>query len=154
MSKEKKRSSPHVRWMVKKDMPEVQEIEQLQSQEPVLEDQMIELLRDRRSIGMVAEICDQVCGYMIYRLTKGSLVLDCFGVHPSCERQGIGSAMIKKMISKIRVGGRRDRIQVRVPYWAFEFCRFLRANGFRIVGTSENFYDFELFAGAMIDAER
>lgn len=151
MSETKKRISPHTRYLIRRDMPDVQEIEQLQSQNPVTEDQMIGLLRQRNAIGMVAEVRDQVCGYMIYRLLKRTIVLDCFGVHPSCERLGIGSAMIQKLARKLNP--RRDRVVIQVPYWAFEFCRFLRANGFRIIESSNDFYRFEL-VGAMIDAER
>ena len=63
----------YIRWMIRRDMPTVMAIETDSFEFPYTEDEMILMLRNRNVIGMVAEVGEQVVGYMIYELFKERL---------------------------------------------------------------------------------
>ena len=56
--------------MIRRDMPEVIPIETASFEFPWSEDDFVRCLRQRNCIGMVAEMDDQVVGFMIYELHK------------------------------------------------------------------------------------
>jgi len=58
--------SVHVRWMIRRDMPEVVAIEREAFEFPWAEDDFTRCLRQRNCIGMVAEMADSVVAFMIY----------------------------------------------------------------------------------------
>ena len=59
-----------MRWMIRRDMPEVLAIEAESFEFPWPEEDFIRCLRGRNFIGMVAEYDDRIVGFMIYELTK------------------------------------------------------------------------------------
>ncbi len=60
---------PHVRWMIRRDMPEVLRIEADMWEEPWSEQRFLRELRESDKIGMVAEgASDRIVGFMIYQL--------------------------------------------------------------------------------------
>lgn len=64
----------HVRWMIRRDMPDVVAIEELSFDAGRwCEDDFLACLRQRNAIGMVAEHGDVITGFMIYELSKSSL---------------------------------------------------------------------------------
>ncbi len=63
----------HIRWMIRRDMPEVLAIENESFEFPWCEDDFIRCLQQRNCIGMVAEHEDRVVGFMIYELHKTEL---------------------------------------------------------------------------------
>ena len=56
---EKEQVRVHIRWMIRRDMPEVLDIENQAFEFPWTEEDFIRCLRQRNCIGMVAEL-DQV----------------------------------------------------------------------------------------------
>ena len=62
----------HVRWMIRRDMPEVLTIEQEAFEFPWSEEDFTRCLRQRNCIGMVAEMADSVVAFMIYELHRRS----------------------------------------------------------------------------------
>lgn len=103
----------HIRWMIRRDMPSVLEIEDRSFEFPWTEDEFIRCLRQRDCIGMVAERSEQVVGFMIYELHKNRIHILSFAVHPDFRRNGIGSAMVDKLITKLAYQ-RRNRIMLEV----------------------------------------
>ena len=82
----------HIRWMIRRDMPEVLAIEHAGFEFPWCEEEFLRVLRQRNCIGMVAELGERVVGFMIYELHKNKLnVLD-FAVHPEYPPPGDRSA--------------------------------------------------------------
>ena len=79
-----------LRWMIKADLPEVMEIEQLSQEYPSTQEQFIAALQQKTCVGLAAKCNDHVCGFVIYELCKSSLRLHALAVHPSCWRRGIG----------------------------------------------------------------
>jgi len=91
----------HIRWLIRRDMPDVLVIENESYSEPWTEEEFIHELRQRNQIGMVAEVDGQVVGFMLYELRKTSLYLINIAVHPCARRQGVARAMIEKLRSKL-----------------------------------------------------
>ena len=99
----------HIRWMIRRDMPEVLAAENSSFEYAWAEEDFLRCLRQRNCIGMVAEQGEKVVGFMIYELHKAKLHILNFAVHPSCRRFRVGSQMVAKLISKLS-SHRRTRI--------------------------------------------
>ncbi|QDU61169.1 ribosomal-protein-alanine N-acetyltransferase [Planctomycetes bacterium Pan216] len=129
----------HIRWMIRRDMPEVLNIEQGLYDYPWSEEDFLRCLRQRNCIGMVAELGEKVVGFMIYELHKTKLHILNFAVHPEHARQGIGSQMINKLISKLS-SHRRTRITLEVRETNLDAQLFFRHEGFRAVQILRHYY--------------
>lgn len=130
----------HIRWMIRRDMPEVLEIENSSFEFPWSEDDFIRCLRQRNCIGMVAEYDERVVGFMIYELHKNQLHILNFSVHPEFRRRGIGRQMAAKLIGKLS-HQRRNRILLEVRETNLAAQLFFRDEGFRAVTVLRDFYD-------------
>ena len=91
----------HIRWMIRRDMPEVLAAEIESFEFPWSEEDFIRCLRQRNCIGMVAEHEDRVVGFMIYELHKSRIHVLNFAVAAGCRRMGVGSQMIAKLTAKL-----------------------------------------------------
>ena len=107
---------------------------------PWSEEEFIRCLRQRNCIGMVAELNDQIVGYMIYELHKNRLHVLNFAVDTTGRRQGVGAKMISKLIGKLSPQ-RRSRILLEVRETNLAAQLFFRAQGFRAVSVLRDFYD-------------
>src|ERR671926_1967062 len=103
----------HIRWMIRRDMPEVLAIEHASSDFPWCEEEFLRVLRQRNCIGMVAEHGERVVGFMIYELHKAKLQVLNFAVAPEFRRQGVGRQMMVKLVGKLS-SHRRTRIVLHV----------------------------------------
>jgi ribosomal-protein-alanine N-acetyltransferase len=124
------RTRVHVRWMIRRDMPEVLAIEHASFDFPWCEEEFLRVLRQRNCIGMVAEHGERIVGFMIYELHRGKIQVLDFAVHPEFRRQGVGRQMILKLVSKLS-SQRRDRIGILVRETNLASQLFLRMQGFR-----------------------
>ena len=93
----KQQLSVHIRWMIRRDMSDVLEIENSSFEFPWFEEDFIRCLRQRNCIGMVAEYDEHVVGFMIYELHKTRLHILNFAVHPEFRRSHIGLQMVSKL---------------------------------------------------------
>src|SRR5690348_15597808 len=91
----------HVRWMIRRDMPEVLAIEGQSFEFPWAEDDFWLQLRQRNCIGMVADHGDEVVGFMIYELHKTRLHVLNFAVAAEHRRRGVGRQMMAKLMGKL-----------------------------------------------------
>lgn len=132
--------SVHIRWMIRRDMPEVLAIEQECFEFPWQEDDFIRCLRQRNCIGMVAEASERVVGFMVYELHKHRLHVLNFAVSENFRRRSIGSQMAKKLVSKLSYD-RRSRIMLEVRETNLPAQLFFRAVGFRAVSVLRKFYE-------------
>ena len=130
----------HIRWMIRRDMPEVLDIEKGSFEFPWCEDDFIRCLRQRNCIGMVAEHDDQVVGFMIYELHKTRLHVLNFAVDPDYRRQLVGLQMIEKLASKLS-SQRRTRISLEVRETNLDAQLFFKENGFVATAVLRDFYD-------------
>jgi ribosomal-protein-alanine N-acetyltransferase len=130
----------HIRWMIRRDMAEVLDVENESFEFPWLEEDFIRCLRQRNCIGMVAEHDDRVVGFMIYELHKTRLHVLNFAVNSAYRRRGIGNQMISKLVSKLSLE-RRTRIMLEVRETNLPAQLFFRTAGFRAVSVLRDYYD-------------
>jgi ribosomal-protein-alanine N-acetyltransferase len=130
----------HIRWMIRRDMPEVLQTEQESFEYAWTEEDFLRCLRQRNCIGMVAEQGEKVVGFMIYELHKAKLHILNFAVHPTCRRGGVGAQMVAKLISKLS-SHRRTRITLEVRETNLAAQLFFRAQGFKAVRVLRGFYE-------------
>ena len=130
----------HIRWMIRRDMAEVLEIEKQNFEFPWSEEDFVRCLRQRNCIGMVAEHEEQVVGFMIYELHKAHLHILNFAVGRSLQDQGIGKQMVQKLIGKLS-HQRRSRILLEVRETNLPAQLFFRSVGFRATSVLRDFYD-------------
>jgi ribosomal-protein-alanine N-acetyltransferase len=129
----------HVRWMIRRDMPEVMAIEAEGFEFPWSEDDFVHCLRQRNCIGMVAEMDDRVVGFMVYELHKTRIHVLNFAVAEEYRRRGVGSQMLAKLIAKLSVQ-RRSRIVLEVRETNLPAQLFFRENGFRAISVLHQQY--------------
>ena len=130
----------HIRWMIRRDMPEVLAIEQECFEFPWYEDDFIRCLRQRNCIGMVAEASERIMGFMVYELHKHRLHVLNFAVHERFRRRGVGSQMAKKLITKLS-HDRRSRVMLEIRETNLPAQLFFRTLGFRAVSVLRKFYE-------------
>ena len=130
----------HIRWMIRRDMNEVLEIEKSSFEFPWSEKDFIRCLRQRNCIGMVAEFDERVVGFMIYELHKNQLHVLNFAVRPDVRRRGVGEQMVKKLVGKLSQQ-RRNRIVLEIRETNLAAQLFFRNQGFRAVSVLRDYYD-------------
>jgi len=137
---EKEQVRVHIRWMIRRDMPEVLQTEQESFEFSWTEEDFLRCLRQRNCIGMVAEQGEKVVGFMIYELHKAKLHILNFAVHPSQRRSAVGAQMVAKLISKLS-SHRRTRITLEVRETNLTAQLFFRHQGFRAVRVLRAYYE-------------
>jgi len=130
--------SVHIRWLIRRDMAEVLEIEESCYPFPWTRDDFIQNLRRRNCIGMVAEHDEHVVGFMIYDLKRSGLELLNFAVHPNIRRCGVGEQMVEQMVEKLNPE-RRTSIVVTVSEYNLDAQLFFRDMGFLATGKVERY---------------
>src|SRR3990167_2335149 len=136
----KNETAVRVRWIIRRDYPEVLCIEEKGSEFPWTEDDFIRCLRQRNAIGMVAETKEEVVGFMIYELYKTTIHLVNFAVHPDWRRQKIGTQMVKTLVGKLSPQ-KRKRITVEIRETHLPAQLFFRQCGFRVISIFRKHYD-------------
>ena len=139
-SAEKEQSCVHIRWMIRRDMSAVLDIEGHSFEFPWSEYEFIRALRQRNCIGMVAELNEVVVGFMIYELHKNRLHILNFAVHSDYRRNNVGSSMVEKLVSKLSYQ-RRSRILLEVRETNLPAQLFFKNVGFQAVSVLRDFYE-------------
>jgi len=129
-----------IRWLIRRDMPEVMEIEQSSFQQPWTEEDFLGHLRQRNCIGMVAEYNQQIVGFMIYELHKARLQLLNFATSADLRRLGIGLQMVTKLVDKLSQQRRQEiLLEVRESNLAAQL--FFKAQDFQAFRVMRAHYD-------------
>jgi ribosomal-protein-alanine N-acetyltransferase len=126
--------------MIRRDMPEVLQIEDRSFEFPWSDEDFVRCLRQRNCIGMVAEHDERIVGFMIYELHRNKLHILNFAVHDDLRRRSVGSQMIRKLVSKLS-HQRRNRIVLEVRETNLSAQLFFRNHGFRAVSLLRQFYE-------------
>lgn len=146
-----------IRWMIRRDMPEILNIERESFEYPWAEDDFTCCLRQKNCIGMVAEVKeireiqkaekiekveeDVVVGYMIYELHKTILYLLNFAVSPTYRCKGVGTYMVNKLISKLSAD-HRTKISLNIGDTNLRGHVFFKNRGFKAVSVLRNFFEY------------
>lgn len=136
---EQERLQLHVRWMIRRDMTEVLEVEQEAFEFPWSDEDFTRCMRQRNCIGMVAEMADSVVAFMIYELHRSRLHVLNFAVRRSHRRLGIGTQMMEKLTGKL-TPERRSRIVLEVRERNLPAQLFFRSLGYRAISVLKDFY--------------
>ena len=141
-ARQRERSSTgiHIRWMIRRDMPEVMRTERASFEYSWTEDDFLRCLRQRNCIGMVAEQGDSIIGFMIYELHKTRLHVLNFAVHPAARRSGIGGMLVGKLIYKM-VSHRRQKVTLAVRERNLPAQVFFRGHGFKATRLLRKYYE-------------
>jgi [ribosomal protein S18]-alanine N-acetyltransferase len=130
----------HIRWMIRRDMPEVLNIERESFEFPWFEEDFIRCLRQRNCIGMVAEHGERVVGFMIYELHKTRLHILNFAVANGMRVRGVGKQMADKLASKLS-SQRRTRITLEVRETNLPAQLFFKKVGFKATTVLRSYYE-------------
>ena len=136
----KDRLRVHIRWMIRRDMAEVLEIERTSFDYAWSEDDFLRCLRQRNCIGMVAEHNDRVVGFMIYELHKAKLHVLNFAVSREHRRLGIGTQMAMKLVGKLS-SHRRTKITLAVRESNLSAQQFFRSQAFNATKVLRSYYE-------------
>ncbi len=86
-----------VRWLQRKDLEAITEIERQSFSEPSSEDELLRELSKDRTGGIVFERNGKVIGFLIYSAYYRSFHIENIAVHPGARRQGIARKMFEKL---------------------------------------------------------
>lgn len=136
----KQKLDTQIRWLIRRDMPEVLRIEQESFQAPWSDEDFLCCLRQRNCIGMVAEHDHQIVGFMIYELHKTRLHILNFAVSQESRRSGIGGQMVLRLVDKLSQQ-RRNEIVLEVRERNLDAQLFFREQGFRAISVLRCHYD-------------
>ncbi|QDV29911.1 ribosomal-protein-alanine N-acetyltransferase [Planctopirus ephydatiae] len=128
-----------IRWMIRRDMPEVLEIEKKSFEYSWSEEDFLNCLRQRNCIGMVAEHHEQIVGYMVYELLKDQLHILNFAVAPGHRRQGVGTRLMDKLVGKLAMQ-RRQEITFEVRETNLAAQLFFKSRGCQAVDVLRGHY--------------
>ena len=130
----------NVRWMMRRDMKDIVNIESLSFERPWCEEDFFKQLNRRNCIGMVCENNLDLVGFMIYELHADRLKILNFAVHPDHRRKGFGLVMMNRMMGKLSHELRRT-IAVTVRETNLDFQLFLRELCFMAIKVHRGFYE-------------
>lgn len=129
-----------IRWLIRRDMPEVLAIENESFDFPWTEEDFLCCLRQRNCIGMVAEMGEKIVGFMIYELHKSRLHILNFAVGEQWQRQGIGGKMVSRLIDKLSQQ-RRKEILVEIRETNLDAQKFFQKQDFMAISVVRERYD-------------
>jgi len=90
-----------IRWLIRRDMDRVLDIEGESFAVPWGEEDFLDHLRKKNCIGMVAERDKRIVGYMVYEMHHGELRLLNMAVDPDFRRLGVAAQMVQKIKGKL-----------------------------------------------------
>lgn len=129
-----------IRWLIRRDMPEVLDIERQSFEFAWSEEDFLCCLRQRNCIGMVAEYNHREVGFIIYELHKLELHMLNFAVDPEFRRQSVGAQMVEILVDKL-TQQRRQKITIEVRETNLAAQLFFKKQGFKAVLVLRGHYD-------------
>ena len=129
-----------IRWLIRRDMAEVLEIEGEAFEFPWTEEDFLCCLRQRNCIGMVAEFNHKIVGFMIYELHRDRLQILNFAVHEAYRRRGVGSQMVLRLVDRLSQQ-RRKEICLEVRESNLQAQQFFKDREFAAVDVLRSHYD-------------
>lgn len=130
----------HVRWLIRRELDEVLAIENQSFAHPWSHDDFIRHLKERCTIGLVAELDERIAGYIVYEfIGRTRLHILNLAVNPILRRRGIASQLVGKLISKL-TADRRNRLTVDVNEYDSVGQHFFRSLNFKATKVLRNFY--------------
>jgi ribosomal-protein-alanine N-acetyltransferase len=137
----KRQTAVDVRYMIKRDLPEVLAIERSSFATGWVKEDFLACMRQRNFFDMVAETdLGSVAGFMVYEREKTTLHLVNFAVAPRYRRRGVGAAMLERLKGKTVEQHRRRTVTLEVMETNVAAQCFFRSQGFRAVRILRDHY--------------
>lgn len=133
----------HVRWMVRRDVGQVEAIEQANGWHPLTSGDILAANQSRNRISMVAECGETIVGYSMHDLHESRMAIARLVVPPDCRRLGIGGQIVAALQRKASQSYGRKSIVVDVPETMLEAQLFFRRMGFRAAKVLRGHYGTE-----------
>lgn len=133
----------HIRWMIRRDLGEVRQIELEKQTNCWTDDEILLALRQRNCIGMVAEKEEKVVGFIIYELHKRHLFISNFGFNGETE---VIDSLINKLKSKLSTH-RRVKLETVVSEYDLQAQLHLKRHGFTANKVFFGYFDENHAAG-------
>lgn len=138
--RQKQHLDVQIRWLIRRDMPEVLKIERESFEFPWTDEDFMCCLRQRNCIGMVAEYDHQIVGFMVYELHKARLHILNFAVAGEYRRMGVGTQMVLRLVDKLSQQ-RRQEIVLEVRERNLDAQLFFRTQSFRAISVLRQHYE-------------
>ncbi len=138
MNATKKQADFHIRWIIRRDMPEILGIEAANFEFPWTEKDFHRVLCNRNCVGRVVEHKERIVGFVIYELHKNRLHISSIAVHAAMQRKGVATALIREMHGKL-APHRRKQITLEVRETNLDAQLFFRAMGFKAATLLKDF---------------
>jgi len=132
-------SATQIRWVIRRDMPEILGIDAASFADPWTEAEFNEHLSRRNGIGTVAETSGRVVGYIMYELHQRRLDLVRFAVAADVRGQGYGSRLLLRLkdrmleSSRSAIGCMVSEANVKAQVW-------LRSHNFRALSVEDDYF--------------
>lgn len=128
-----------IRWMIRRDMRQVLDIENRCFEFPWTEEDFIKQLRQRSCIGVVIENREaKILGYMLYMMHRTRIEIVNIAVDPQHREVRYGSDLVNVLIEKLTPA--RDRIDVLVRERNTVAQMFFQHHGFQWTKTQSGYY--------------
>lgn len=134
----KQRAPVQLRWMIRRDLPEVVQLEQQSAECCWVEEDFLRCLQQRNCAAVVAVHDEKVVGVLVYESHKARLHLLNLVVHQQWRRLGVGERLIADLVTKLSY--RRDRILLEVRETNLGAQLFFQKNGFRATGVTRRYF--------------
>jgi ribosomal-protein-alanine N-acetyltransferase len=118
----------HTRWFIRRDIPEIVEIEKELGYEPWTENDIIAFTRERCAIGVIIEEAGRIIGYVFYYVHPKSIDIIRVGVCVGKKGIGAGTELISRLKRKPK-----QFMTVSVPESLLDLQLFFKKMGFRAI---------------------
>ncbi len=129
------------RWMIRRDYRDIGPVEaEMPEHLRWTEEDYLRALRERSTIGFVAEHDDRPIGWVIYELNPDFLEVVRIVVAPEFRRRGVATQMVTRLKGKLSPE-RRTMLWVRVREDDLPLQLFMRRQGFLATEIHRHWYD-------------
>ena len=140
-SEQKKGIGTHIRWMIRRDLCEVLQIENdCFGASAWQEKDFMRCLRQTGCTGMVAEHQGHIVGYKLFEIHRTKFDLINFAVAKEVRRKGIGTQLLARLIGKLDMQ-RQDIILLKVRETNLGALIFFRENEFKAIDILHSYYE-------------
>lgn len=139
-------------YICERDYPAVAAIDQASRDEYWPLPYIKTYMRRENTIGYVTKAAGVVTGFLFYRVLDGVIQIDAIAVDPTFRRQLYGSVLLSVVETRIACPVPDRTAQIYVPEESLDAQLFLRANGWRAVGTVRGDIHFTFEKGFQHDA--